>query len=65
MKKETKNYLLNVFFISWLLFGIFYFDREDTSFAKNWFSYIGFVAFAGYFLYSLNKAAKEQEKNRK
>lgn len=63
--KNMKQYLINAFFISWLLFGILKFNRENTTFTNNWFSYLGFLAFAIYFLYSLQKAVKDQENNKK
>lgn len=55
MKTDFKTYIVNVFFISWLFFGLFYLDREDFSFQTNWFSYSGIVAFIAYLIYSLKK----------
>lgn len=61
-KKNITDYLLNVFFISWLLFGLLYWDREQPGWSYNWFTYTGFIAFGGYLIYSLKKAAKQQDK---
>lgn len=57
MKTGFKHYLVKVFFISWLLFGLLYLDRSTTNVAVNWFSYTGFLAFLGYLIYSLKKEA--------
>lgn len=60
MKTDFKNYIIKVFFISWLLFGLFYLDRNTTDLVTNWFSYAGFLAFLGYLIYSLKKEAAKK-----
>lgn len=62
MKTDMKTYMTNVFFISWLVFSLFYFDRDNYAFSNNWFSYLGFAAFVLYFIYSLKREAQKRSK---
>lgn len=61
MKEKIITYIV----LLGLVYGIFNFNTDYMwSLSINGFSYITFVIFIAYLIYSLKKAAREQTKNK-